>query len=78
MPPKVRQSNAKHYKSDTITEIVEYDSPHLIPSQAGWEEIADYALDWAVEEGGDLVCAGGSNPGVTDLEDHGTSAGRPS
>jgi pimeloyl-ACP methyl ester carboxylesterase len=50
MPPKVQQSNAKHYKSDTITEIVEYDGPHLMPSQEGWEEIADYALDWAVEQ----------------------------
>jgi pimeloyl-ACP methyl ester carboxylesterase len=50
MPPKIQQSNAKHYKSDTITEIVEYDGPHLMPSQAGWEEIADYALDWAVEK----------------------------
>jgi pimeloyl-ACP methyl ester carboxylesterase len=50
MPPKVQQSNAKHYKSDTITEIVEYDRPHLMPSHEGWEEIADYALAWAVEK----------------------------
>ena len=50
MPPKIQQSNAKHYKSDTITEIVEYDGPHLMPSHAGWEKIADYALDWAVEK----------------------------
>ena len=50
MPPKVQQSNAKHYKSDTITEIVEYDGPHLMSAQDGWEEIADYALAWAVEK----------------------------
>jgi pimeloyl-ACP methyl ester carboxylesterase len=50
MPPKIQQSNAKHYKSATITEIVEYDGPHLMPSSPGWEEIADYALDWAVEK----------------------------
>jgi pimeloyl-ACP methyl ester carboxylesterase len=50
MPPKIQQSNAKHYKSDTITEIVEYDRPHLMPSAPGWEEIADYALAWAVEK----------------------------
>jgi pimeloyl-ACP methyl ester carboxylesterase len=49
MPPKVQQSNAKHYKSDTITEIVEYDGPHLLPAQEGWEEVADYALAWALE-----------------------------
>jgi pimeloyl-ACP methyl ester carboxylesterase len=48
-PPKVQHSNAKHYKSATVTEVVEYDGPHLLPAQAGWEEIADYALDWALE-----------------------------
>ena len=21
---------------------------HLLPAQAGWEEVADYALEWAV------------------------------
>ena len=50
MPPSVQRSNAKHYKSDTITEIREYEGyAHLLPAQEGWEEIADYALEWAVE-----------------------------
>ena len=45
MPPKVQQSNAKHYRSDTITEIKEYEGmAHLIPAQEGWEEVADYVL----------------------------------
>ena len=36
MPPKVQQSNAKHYKSDTITEIREYEGfAHLLPAQTG-------------------------------------------
>jgi pimeloyl-ACP methyl ester carboxylesterase len=49
MPPAVQQSNAKHYKSNTITEIKEYPGKaHLLPSQDGWEEIADYALSWAL------------------------------
>jgi pimeloyl-ACP methyl ester carboxylesterase len=48
MPPPVQKSNLKHYKSDTVTEIVEYEGPHLLPSIDGWEEIADFALDWAV------------------------------
>jgi pimeloyl-ACP methyl ester carboxylesterase len=49
MPPKVQRSNAKHYKSNTITEIKEYAGrAHLSPAQEGWEEIADYALEWAV------------------------------
>jgi alpha-beta hydrolase superfamily lysophospholipase len=49
MPPKIQQSNAKHYKSDTVTEVKEYEGrPHLLPAQEGWEEVADYALDWAM------------------------------
>jgi len=48
MPPKIQQSNAKHYKSEnTITEVKEFEGPHLMPAQDGWEEIADYALEWA-------------------------------
>ena len=49
MPPSIQQSNAKHYKSDTITEVKEFEGPHLLPAAPGWEEVADYALDWAVE-----------------------------
>jgi pimeloyl-ACP methyl ester carboxylesterase len=49
MPPSVQKSNAKHYKSDTITEVEEYEGyAHLLPAQEGWEEIADHALDWAL------------------------------
>jgi hypothetical protein len=32
----------------TVTEVVEFDGPHLLPSRDGWEEVADYALEWAV------------------------------
>jgi pimeloyl-ACP methyl ester carboxylesterase len=49
MPPAIQRSNAKHYKSDTVTEVVEYEGPHLLPAQENWREIADFALDWAVE-----------------------------
>jgi len=50
MPPAVQRSNAKHYKSDTITEIKAFPGrSHLMPAQQGWEEIADYALAWAEE-----------------------------
>ncbi|HEX5615406.1 MAG TPA: alpha/beta hydrolase [Acidimicrobiia bacterium] len=49
MPPSVQQSNAKHYKSNTVTEVVEYEGKaHLLPAQEGWEEIADFALSWAL------------------------------
>ena len=49
MPPKIRQSNAKHYKAaGTITEVKQFEGPHLLPSIEGWQEVADYALDWAL------------------------------
>jgi pimeloyl-ACP methyl ester carboxylesterase len=48
MPPKIQRSNAKHYKSDTITEVKEFEGPHLLTAAPGWEQVADYALDWAV------------------------------
>jgi pimeloyl-ACP methyl ester carboxylesterase len=49
MPPSVQRSNAKHYKSDTITEVKEYPGyAHLLPAQEGWQAIADDALDWAL------------------------------
>jgi pimeloyl-ACP methyl ester carboxylesterase len=51
MPPKIQRSNAKHYKAEgTITEVKEYEGrAHLLPAQEGWEEVADYALEWALE-----------------------------
>jgi pimeloyl-ACP methyl ester carboxylesterase len=49
MPPKVQRSNAKHYKSNTITEVIEFPGrSHLMPAQEGWEEVADCALEWAL------------------------------
>lgn len=48
MPPKIQQKNAKLYKSRTLTEVKEFEGyAHLLPAQAGWEKIADFALDWA-------------------------------
>ncbi|MDP9227724.1 MAG: alpha/beta hydrolase, partial [Actinomycetota bacterium] len=50
MPPSIQRSNAKHYKSDTITEVKEFEGrAHLMPAQEGWEEVADYALAWAAD-----------------------------
>jgi pimeloyl-ACP methyl ester carboxylesterase len=48
MPPKIQQSNAKHYTSNTVTEIKEFAGPHLLPAAPGWEKVADEALDWAL------------------------------
>ena len=49
MPPALQQSNAKHYNSSVLTEVKEFEGPHLLPARDGWEEVADYALDWAVK-----------------------------
>ena len=35
MPPAIQKSNLKHYKSNTITEIVEFEGPHLMPCAGG-------------------------------------------
>ena len=48
MPPSIQRSNAKHYKSETVTEVKEFEGPHLLPAWRGWEQVADYALDWAL------------------------------
>jgi hypothetical protein len=52
MPPTIQRSNAKHYKAEgTITEVKEFEGrSHLMPSQEGWKEVADYALAWASEQ----------------------------
>lgn len=64
MPPKVQRSNAKHYKSNTITEVKEYEGfAHLLPAQEGWEAIADYALDWALANAGRTAADGAVEPG---------------
>ena len=49
MPPKIQQSNARRYRSNTVTAVREYPGyAHLVPAQQGWETIADDALDWAL------------------------------
>jgi pimeloyl-ACP methyl ester carboxylesterase len=50
MPPSIQHSNAKHYKAPgLVTETKDFEGPHLLPSWPGWEEVADYALGWALE-----------------------------
>ena len=50
-PPAINESNAKHYrKSEAITEHKQFpDRSHFTVGEKGWEEVADYALDWAAE-----------------------------
>jgi alpha-beta hydrolase superfamily lysophospholipase len=51
MPPAVNESNFKHYqKSQAVTEYKEFPGrSHFTVGQDGWEEVADYALDWALK-----------------------------
>lgn len=64
MPPSIQRSNAEHYKAEgTVTEVKEFPGPHLLSARGGWEEIADYALEWAVtnatREPRDVAASGG-------------------
>ena len=48
MPPAVNRSNAKHYKSETVTDYHEFPGrSHWTCAEDGWEEVADFALEWA-------------------------------
>jgi len=48
MPPSVNRSNAKHYEDTLVTDYHEFPGrSHWTCGEPGWEEVADYALDWA-------------------------------
>jgi pimeloyl-ACP methyl ester carboxylesterase len=49
MPPAVNESNVKHHRhTKAITDYKEFPGrSHYTVGQDGWEEVADYALDWA-------------------------------
>jgi pimeloyl-ACP methyl ester carboxylesterase len=50
MPPKVVGHNEERYDdSKSITEYKEFPGRPHFPAVPGWEEVADYALDWAAE-----------------------------
>jgi pimeloyl-ACP methyl ester carboxylesterase len=50
MPPKVLRHNKQRYDdSVSVNEYKEFPSRPHFPATAGWEEVADYALEWAVE-----------------------------
>jgi pimeloyl-ACP methyl ester carboxylesterase len=49
MPPAVNESNAHHYRhTNSVTDYKEFEGrSHYTLGQDGWEEVADYALEWA-------------------------------
>ncbi len=51
VPPAVNESNVKHYRhTKAVTDYKEFPGrSHYTVGQDGWEEVADYALSWAME-----------------------------
>src|SRR3954451_5120910 len=49
-PASLTRSNFKHYKAKTaVTEFKEFPGrSHYTLGQEGWEEVADYAIEWAL------------------------------
>jgi alpha-beta hydrolase superfamily lysophospholipase len=52
IPPRIVKANVKAYRhSAALTEYREFaDRTHFIIGQSGWEEVADYSLDWARDQ----------------------------
>ena len=48
VPPKAARHNTEKYKSGTVAYTTFPGRPHF-PGAPGWEEVADYALEWATE-----------------------------
>ena len=48
VPPKVAQHNAEKYKAVPV-EFKEFPGRPHFPGAPGWEEVADFALDWAAQ-----------------------------
>ena len=50
IPPKVARHNEEKYDDQvSITEFKEFPGRPHFPGAPGWEEVADFALDWALE-----------------------------
>jgi pimeloyl-ACP methyl ester carboxylesterase len=59
VPASVDRSTAKHYaQSSAITDYHEFPGrSHFTIGQDGWQEVADYALDWAVRRAAGTAAA---------------------
>jgi pimeloyl-ACP methyl ester carboxylesterase len=48
VPPKgIRHNEEKYDNPDSVTEFKEFEGRPHFPAAPGWEEVADYALQWA-------------------------------
>lgn len=51
IPASINKENANRYKATTITDYREFpDRTHFTLGEKGWEEIADFCLNWAIEQ----------------------------
>jgi pimeloyl-ACP methyl ester carboxylesterase len=56
MPPAVNRSNADHYKTRSHTDYKEFSGrSHFTVGEPGWEEVADFALNWCNEHTGRAI-----------------------
>jgi pimeloyl-ACP methyl ester carboxylesterase len=67
VPPKATKHNERKYDdSVSITEYREFDGRPHFPGADGWEEVADFAIDWAERHAGltvaDHAAAGDDEP----------------
>jgi pimeloyl-ACP methyl ester carboxylesterase len=60
MPASVNRSNFEHYKSAAHTDYKEFEGrSHYTLGQPGWENVADYALNWCNEHTGRALLSTG-------------------
>ena len=52
VPPRPRAQRAKYDDSVSITEYQEFEGRPHFPGAPGWEEVADYAIEWAERHAG--------------------------
>jgi pimeloyl-ACP methyl ester carboxylesterase len=58
IPPKVVRHNAEKYDAEgTVIEVKEFPGRPHFPGAPGWEEVADYALEWATTHAAPLARA---------------------
>jgi pimeloyl-ACP methyl ester carboxylesterase len=52
IPPRIVKANVKAYRHSTaVTDYKEFaDRTHFIIGQSGWQEVANYSLDWALDQ----------------------------
>ncbi|MGB4777142.1 alpha/beta hydrolase [Microbacterium sp.] len=63
-PPAIQKAALKKYSAGpALVERIEFPGrTHRIVSQEGWEEVADYALDWSLRQAASTTAAGTSAP----------------